>query len=436
MIEKEILKKIILEQKNLFENKKYIKRDKEDILRIKSKSDLIIIITGIRRSGKSVLLSNFKKTQKEKNYYINFDDDRLNNFKVEDFERLYEVFLELFGKENTFYFDEIQNIEGWEKFVRRLNDYKNKIYITGSNANLLSNELGTHLTGRYVPIELFPANFKEFLDFNKIKFKESDFYNREKIVLFQKYFQLYIKKGGFLKYLEFEDIDFFKTLFDNIIYRDIIARYNLSYKKGLKDIVYYLISNISKEFNYSSLKSISNISSISTIKEYIEYLENSYLIFTITKYDYSLKKQLINPKKVYVIDSGLANSISFKFSEERGRILENIVFIELKRRGKEIYYHKNKNECDFIIKEGSNIVQAIQVCKTLINGVQNIETKNREIEGLVEACKSYNLNEGIILTEDEEGEEILEIKDNNKNLEKKEIKIKIIPIWKWILSKN
>lgn len=418
MIEKNILKKIILEQQELFKGP-FVERDKLIKLNEKSSSDFIVIITGIRRCGKSVLLTQFKKNQNESDYYINFDDDRLHTFNLDDFERLYETLIDLFGTQSTFYFDEIQNVVGWELFVRRLNDYNNKIYITGSNANLLSKELGTHLTGRYLTIELFPASFKEYLRFNELTVKENDYYNREKTVLIQKQFKNYVTDGGFFKYLQTNDIDFFKILYDNILYRDIIVRYKLSHEKGIKDIFYYLTSNIAKEFSYTTLKNISNIASITTIKDYISYLENSYLLFTINQYDVSLKRQLINPKKVYIIDTGFANSISFKFSEDYGRLLENIVFLELKRNGLEIYYHRQKKECDFIIKEGLDIIQAIQVTKSL----SDINTNKREIDGLIEAMKVHNLKEGLILTDDEENEFIQD-----------GFKIIVKPIWKWLLE--
>lgn len=418
MIEKNILKKIILEQQELFKGH-FVERDKLTKLNEKSKSDFIIIITGIRRCGKSVLLTQFKKDQNENDYYINFDDDRLHTFNLDDFERLYEIFIDTFGVQSTFYFDEIQNIVGWELFVRRLNDYNNKIYITGSNANLLSKELGTHLTGRYLTIELFPASFREFLRFNELTITENDYYNREKTVLIQKRFKDYVTDGGFLKYLQTKDKDFFKILYDNILYRDIIVRYKLSHEKGIKNIFYYLTSNIAKEFSYTTLKNISDIASITTIKDYISYLENSYLLFTINRYDISLKKQLINPKKVYIIDTGFANSISFKFSEDCGRLLENIVFLELKRNGLEIYYHRQKKECDFIIKEGLDIIQAIQVTKSL----SDINTNKREIDGLIEAMKVHDLKEGLILTDDEDNE-----------FSQDGFKIVVKPIWKWLLE--
>ena len=418
MIQKNILKKIIIEQQKMFVGD-FVLREKMQTLTEKSKSDFIIIISGIRRCGKSVLLDLFRKKQKEHFYYLNFDDERLYKFELDDFELLYEVFIELFGEENTFYFDEIQNIKGWEKFVRRLHDYGNKIYITGSNANLLSKDLGTHLTGRYLQIELFPASFREFLSFKNVDFQKKDLLERNKIVKFQKLFSEYLQKGGFFKYLQTNDRDFFGLLYDNILYRDIISKYSLSYERGIKDIFYYLVSNAGKEFSYTTLKTVSNISSITTIKDYISYLENSYLLFTINLYDKSLKRQLINPKKVYFIDTGFANSISFKFSEDYGRILENIVFLELKRQGKNIYYHQAETECDFVIKDRLKIVMAIQVTQSLTDK----ETREREIVGLVDALKFYDLKKGLILTENEE--DIFQ-RDGKT--------IQVVPIWKWLLN--
>lgn len=418
MISKELLKKIIIEQQEL-SPKKYILREKLKKLNEKSISDSIVIVTGIRRSGKSYLLNIFRNKQTNKNYYINFDDDRLISFSVEDFEILYEVFLELFDKESIFYFDEIQNVKGWERFIRRLHDYSNKIYITGSNSNLLSKELGTHLTGRYVSIELFPASFKEYLIFHGFEYSKENLLKREYNAKIKKLFSQYLKEGGFLKYLQDKDREFFKTLMDSIIYRDIVSRYNLPSDKPIKEVVNFLFSNISKEFSYTTIKNITQVSNVTTIKDYISYLENSYLLFTLTLYDTSLKKQLINPKKAYAIDHGLANTMSFKFSEDADRILENIIFIELKRQGKEIYYHRKKKECDFVIKEGLEITTAIQVTQYM----ENIETREREISGLLDALNSYNLKEGLILTQYEEGEEVI---DNKK--------IIIKPIWKWLLE--
>ncbi|MDD3175479.1 MAG: DUF4143 domain-containing protein [Candidatus Nanoarchaeia archaeon] len=200
----------------------------------------------------------------------------------------------------------------------------------------------------------------------------------------------------------------------------MLVRYKLSDERSLKELAKYLLSNVGKEFSYNKLKKSLDFGSLNTVKNYISYLENSYLIFSVEKYDNSLKKQLIANKKVYSIDTSFINNVSFKISEDYGRILENVVFIELKRREKEIYYHKDNKECDFVIRDGLNIVEAIQVTKNL----SSEETKKREIEGLIEAMNKYKLKNGLILTDDEENEFIIENK-----------KIIVKPIWKWLLEK-
>ena len=416
-MEENILKEIILDQNEF--KKDVIQRDFLEKLENKKKSDFIVIISGVRRCGKSTLLNEFRKNQKHNKYYLNFDDERLNDFKVKDFDKLYKVFTELYGDEKTFYFDEIQNIFGFEKFLRRLYE-KNKIYITGSNSNLLSKELGTHLTGRYVQIELFPFSFSEFLKFKKIKVEKNDFYKRVEISKIKNLFREYLKYGGFYQFLNTKDKDFFKYLYDSILYKDVIVRYKLQNEKNIKDVLYYLISNVGKEFSYNSLKNITNILNSTTIKEYINYLEEVYLIFTINKFDYSLKKQLVNPKKVYSIDIGLSNSISFKFSEDFGRQLENIVFLHYKRKSiYEIFYHKKKFECNFLLKEKDKIVKAVQVTKTI-----NYENEKREVMGLVESVKEYSLKEGLILT----------YEDEERDFVKDKIKIKVRQIWKYLLE--
>lgn len=418
-MEKNEIKNIILDQnEKLLRNESFVERETmQKILEYKN-SNLIIILTGLRRVGKSTILSMIKTESKNKNIYVNFDDFRLIKFNIDDFQKLNEIFLET-SKLNEFFFDEIQNIGFWERYIRTMHDNKNKLYITGSNATMLSSELGTHLTGRNIVIKVYPFSFKEFLDFKNYKFIKKDLFLTSKKVEILNLFQEYLKIGGIPEYLKTQKEDYLKFIYEDIINRDIVSRYSITNVKSLKDLIYYLISNIGKEFSYSNLTQIIGVKNSTTVKEYIEYFENSYLIFTLSKFDYSLKKQLVNPKKIYTIDTGLANAISFKFSEDKGRLLENLVFIELKRRGKEIYYHKRKKECDFVIKEGLDIIEAIQVTKSL----DDIDTRNREVFGLLDAMQTYNLKEGLILTEDEEGVE--------QHLDKI---IHIVPIWKWLLN--
>jgi len=414
-----ILKELVVEQKKDFEKKeKFVERT---ILKeIKQYINLphVIIISGLRRSGKSTLLKEIKhRYYKDENiYYFNFEDERLVNFALEDFNLLYETFMEILGKSNIFFFDEIQVVNGWEAFVRRMNDKGYKFFITGSNSSMLSREMGTKLTGRSIAIELYPFSFKECLSYVDVDTNKTMFLTEDR-ALIKKEFNEYIDNGGMPEYRIYKNDKTLKDLYENILYRDVIVRYNLSDEKSLKELTHFLFSNYGKEISYNNLKSMLNLGSANTVKHYMSYLENSYLIFTIAKYDESLKKQIYSKKKVYVIDMGLINLISFKFSKNSGRILENIVFLELKRKNKDIFYHKEKSECDFIIKDKLKIVQAIQVTQNL-----NDSNKSREIAGLLEACNKYKLKEGMILTYDQEEDIIVEDK-----------KIVVKPVWKWLL---
>jgi predicted AAA+ superfamily ATPase len=378
-----------------------------------------VIITGIRRCGKSTLLQQIRAKQNERNYYINFDDERLVSFKVDDFQMLLEVFYEIFGEQKTFYFDEIQNVEQWERFVRRLHDTGNKVFITGSNARMLSRELGTHLTGRYISCELYPFSFKEFLMFkkpellNKNCFKTS--IKAEIIALFHEYFNT----GGFPNFVKTKDELSLKTLFENILYRDIMVRNNITNEKEIKELVSYIAGNYARCSTNSDLAKYIGVKNPSTVKKYLGFLADSYLVFQTNKFDYSVAAQMLNPKKSYFIDHGLVRRVGFSFSDNSGHLLENLVFIELKRRGYEVYYHNKGLECDFVIKEGKSITSAIQVTYAM----QNEKTRKREIDGLLNAMTAYNLQSGLIITDDTEEE----ITENGKI-------IKIFPAWKWLLE--
>lgn len=379
----------------------------------------ISVISGVRRCGKSTLLQEIRSKNIEKDYFFNFDDERLVNFKVEDFQLLYEVFIGLFGKQSTFYFDEIQNVVGWERFVRRLHDYKNKVYITGSNASMLSRELGTHLTGRFYQQELFPFSFSEFLEYTGNTKPNSSLLSTEQKVQLHREFLSFFNKGGFPGYLQSGNTQYLKSLYESIIYRDVMVRNGLTNEKEILELVHFVASNTSKLFSYNSLTKVIGVKNATTVKNYLSFLENTYLLFLVNKYDYSVKKQIQNPKKIYFIDLGLVRELGFHHSEDNGRLLENFVFIELKRRGKEVYYHSLKHECDFVIKEKNRITEAIQVCWSVFNQT----TREREVDGLVEALISYNLKEGLILTDDEEDEFTVS-----------NLKIAVKPTWKWLLG--
>ena len=408
------LKQVLLEQEKYESKEEYVQRELQlEIDKYKDNS-LIIVISGIRRCGKSTLLKHLKS---EKNYYVNFDDERLVDFTVEDFETLKTVLIELFGNRNIFIFDEIQNIDKWELFVRRLHNFNKKVYVTGSNASMMSRELGTRLTGRHITFSLYPFSFKEFLYFNKKSF-DLKFGTSEDFGEIKKIFNEYVEKGGFPESLKINKNEYLESIYENIIYKDIITRYKLTNTKVIKEVVLYAASNVGKEISFNEIRKAVNLSSTTTVKEYFEYLENSYLAFLVAKYDYSLKKQIYSNKKLYFIDTAMIKVLGFRSSEDYGRILENVVFLHLKRQNKKIYFHKENFECDFIIRKGLKITEAIQVTKNLSS-----KNKDREINGLVEAMKKHKLKKGLILTEDAE-EEL--IQDG--------MKIMIKPIWKWLLE--
>jgi len=419
---KELLLQVMKDQRKTSAPQNRVKREKlKDIEAYKNIRN-IVVISGIRRCGKSTLLEQIRNSEKHSDYYINFDDDRLIGFKVADFQMMMEVFMEQYGEQDIFYFDEIQNISGWERFVRRLYDSGKKVYITGSNASMLSRELGTHLTGRYVQVELYPYSFGEFLAFHKIPHNLKAGLDSSERSLIKKNFSAYMESGGIPEYVATGQADYIKMLFDNIIYRDIFARHGISNEKQFREMVYFIASNIGKDISFNSIKNMVGLGSANTVREYLHYLENSYLIFLLTKYERSVKKQLYGNKKAYMIDNAVAKQVGFRYEDEKSRMLENMVFVELKRRGKEVYFYRNKNECDFLVKEGNNISAAVQVCYVL----RDEQTKEREVDALIEAMEDCGLKSGIILTNDEE--DMFSIKHD------KTYKIQVSPVWKWLLE--
>jgi len=414
MITKQILKQVIEDQSEQDVPSIIIPRKKLDEILASHSSKQITILTGIRRCGKSIILQEIRKINAPANYYINFDDERLIHFDVFDFQMLMEVFLELFGPEDVLYFDEIQNISSWERFMRRLYDQGKKVYITGSNANLLSDEFGTHLTGRHIPFSVFPFSFSEYCDHLDIDTQKSLHSTSTKVMMLQ-VVKSYLKEGGFPYYLRTKEKDYLRLLYDDILYRDIIVRYQLPNDKPIRELSQFVASNVGKEMSFSQLKNMLGLSSPTTVKEYFNYLEKAYLIFILNQYSPSLKKQAYMSKKAYFVDTAMTNLVGFRPLDDHGGYLENVIFVELKRRGLDIFFHKGKKECDFLIRKGRKITDAIQVSFSL----DTPSTKNREVDGLRDAMETHNLRTGTIITLEEESTE------GN---------ITIIPAWKWLLD--
>jgi len=413
-MDKTILSQLIMEQRKIFEKNIHIVN--RDFPKNIISSPKIIVITGVRRCGKSTLLRQLSKHYK--NYsYINFEDERLLDFTYSDFNNLLEIFLSFDPKSKTFFFDEIQVIEGWEKFTRRLFTEGYKIFVTGSNATLLSSEIATSLTGRNLRIELYPFSLKEYLLFSKFELKKI-FTTEEKAILSQ-HIKDYLHFGGFPEIAKSKDFEELNQIYQDIIIKDLLVRFKIRDQKDFRELSLFLLSNVSKKISYNNLKNLLEFSNTSKVKNYVDFLREAYLFFTINKYDPSVKKQIVNDKKVYAVDTGLVNSSSFQFSENRGSILENAVFLELKRRHEEIFYFEEKKECDFLVKSSRDITQAIQVTDNL----SDPSTRKREIEGLKSAMNKFNLDKGIIITFDTE-ETIIE--DNKK--------IHVVPYWRWLLE--
>lgn len=398
MILRETLKKVVKLQKKELESAelgipRHISRT------IDMKVPHAIILSGVRRCGKSTLLMQIMK--KTKNYcFFNFEDQRALGFEIGDFEKLDSLLHEEYGRSKTYFFDEIQNVIEWERFVRSKQDSGNKFIITGSNASLLSRELGTRLTGRHINRELFPFSYSEVL---QMKSKKPSL----------KSFEYYMKNGGFPEFLKYQKTEILQELLNDIIVRDIITRYGLRETKIIREMAIFLLTNVGKEFSYTNLTKDFNLGSTNTAISYVSYFEDGYLLFTIPKFDYSYRKQLVNPKKAYSIDVGLSRANSASFSEDNGRILENVVFLELRRKYKEIFYFKGKKECDFIVRDKGKLKEAIQVCYEITT-----ENMEREVSGLKEAMEKLNIKKGTIIT---------------LNQSDKLGKIDVIPAWKWII---
>ena len=407
-----LLEEVVLDQLNNFLKKnpgmeRMIDFDKY----LKTKQ--IVVISGIRRCGKSTLLKQLSLRLKDF-YYINFEDERLLDFNLEDFNNLLVVWKKNFNSKNIL-MDEIQNVDNWELFVARLREEGYKVFITGSNSKLLSSELATRLTGRYFLIKLYPFSFKEFLSLKKINYDILTSDIKAKIL---KLFDKYLFSGGFPDYIMYQDDEFLESTYRDIIYKDIVARFKIREIKRFRQFTNFLFTNFAREVNYNGIAEALKIKSANSVINYIGTLEESYLIFELFKYDYSEKEHYKGNKKIYVIDNGMRKKIAFSFSEDRGRFLENMVFIELKRRRKEIFYFKNEGECDFVINEKSKIVNAIQVCSNL-----NAYNEQREINGLIEAMNKFNLKKGYILTENQEEKKLID-----------GMKVNILPVWKFCLN--
>jgi len=386
-------------------------------------SGLIKVITGIRRSGKSVFSMLLLK--REKFAYLNFDDEEL--LKLKNYDEIVKSIFEVYSDAKFILFDEIQNLDKWELFVNKLQRRGFSLILTGSNANLLGKELATKLTGRYVVIEIYPFSFREFLTANNFNFEKKEIFLPEDKGKILNYIEKYIRVGGFpeviVKGLEVEV--YLDTLFDAILFKDVVKRYRVRYPQKIYDLAIYLVSNFTHLFSFTKLKNMLNFRSTNTVEKYLKYLEESYLIFTLNRFSFKLKEQIKSPRKIYIVDNGFIEAKSFRFSKDLGKRMENVVFIEILRRGykqnQDVFYYKTRNgyEVDFVLRESIRIKKLIQTCYD----VEDYSTKKREVKGLMEASNELKCKDLLIITWDYEAKE----KYGNRT-------IKFLPLWKWLLS--
>jgi len=361
-----------------------------------------LIVSGIRRCGKSTLLHQYLEQQKEDFFYLHFEDIRLYNFQMKDFVLLDKI-VEQSGQAILF-FDEIQSVKGWELYVRQKLDQRFRVFITGSNASLLSRELGTKLTGRHITKELFPFSFSEFIAFKNIT---PSMESLEK----------YMYTGGFPEFVKNQNPETLKTLIDDILYRDIVVRYGIKDASSVKRLLSYLFFNAANLTSPSKLTDIAGVKSSTTVLEYFSYFETSYLISLLPKFSYSAKAQMLSPKKVYVSDTGLIRAGAILLSENYGYFLENMIFIHLRRQTKELYYfNENNRECDFVCLENGRVKNLLQVCWEL-----NTDNEEREIKGLLNAMTFFNLTKGTIVTANQQ--DVIYIDG---------FEIEVAPAWKFL----
>jgi len=405
------------------ENKKRITREEvlEGIIKLIPPKE-IIALTGVRRSGKSTLIYQLidhllSKTDSKNILYFNFDEPLIEK-DTDALEQIFKTFLELNNPKGRKYifFDEIQNIPEWEKWIKKYYDLYGeeiKFIVTGSNTSMLSDNLSKLLTGRMFTIRIFPLSLNEFLKFNNLKITDAVLQQSE----IKHYFSEYLTNGGFPEVVLEKDPEIndqrLKEYFDSILFRDIVSSNEVRDVAKLKELASYSMTNISSVFSYNNISKAIGLN-INSLKEYLNLLEGAYLIFQLKCFSYSIKESLMiqKPRKLFCIDNGLRNAVSFKFSKDEGRLAENSVFLELKRRGREFYYWKNKGEVDFVIK-GKTL--------TAMNVSYTDKIPSREIKSLLEFKSLFKAEDLIILT---------------KNLEKQEGGIKFIPLWKWLLEKS
>ncbi len=384
-------------------------------------NDLVKVIIGPRRAGKSFL--GFNILNKTGNFgYANFDDEKL--IETKDYDEIVSTLNSLYNNPKYLFFDEIQNLARWELFINRLQRQGFNMVITGSNSNLLSSELSPHLTGRHLLVNIFPFSFAEFLRLENDPAQLTTQEIKNKLLE-------YLTYGGYPEpwTKKIDHREYLSTLFNSIIYKDIVRRFNIRLIPTIENLAVYLVSNTAREFSYNTLSRITRCRSVHTIEKYLNYLEESFIFFRVHKFSSKLQEQVSSNKKIYCIDNGFIHAKGFKTGNDTGCLYENAVAVKLKKNeldgGARVYYWKHplQQEVDFVLKEGTEITRLIQVCYNL----NDIKTREREEKSLIKASQELKCDNLLIINEDYEGEE-------EKQWFGASGKIKYLPLWKYLLE--
>ncbi len=423
-----MLKDIVFNQKMQKEHLltlSYIARTKEPFARKWLDSNLIKVILGPRRAGKSVFSLVLLKDRPF--MYFNFDDEVLSSAGGIAADELMKELHAAYGQVKTVLFDEIQNLAGWELFVNRLHREGYNLVLTGSNAHLLSKELATHLTGRHMPIEILPFDFNEFLRAKKFHIHEEYSGLPKKRGELLNLMENYLVNGGFPEVAvnNIDPKDYLEVLFDALVFKDVVKRHRVRFSTQIGNLGAHLINNFANLYTVRKIIEILNLKSASTTEKYIKYLEEAYLVFSLLRYSHKSVQRIKSPRKVYAVDNGFITAKAIQHSPDKGKLMENLVFTELVKRGakpnKDLFYYKTRNdrEVDFVVKNGIDVTELIQVCYESINP----DVEQREIKSLAEAGNELKVKKLTVLTWDEK-----------RSVEKDGMTIHFKPLWEWLLE--
>jgi predicted AAA+ superfamily ATPase len=379
----------------------------------------IISIVGVRRSGKSSLLRLLAQDIMDK---ADFTD-----FKPSDFEKILEASDEVLepGGKKYFFLDEVQKVSGWERWLNRLYELENiKILVTGSNTDLISSKVSSSLTGRSRQVANFPFSFREYLAFKGHAGTGKDRpLRREDKGAIRKHLSEYVRIGGFPEVVKIGDESLLEQYFKDILYRDVIAGHSVRNQREVRELALYLASNPGAILSLANLKNMIQVKSLNTVKNYLEMFEGVFLFMRLNLFDFSVKRQIYNPPKFYPVDTGLSDAVGFHSSPNEGKALETLVFLDMKRKGQDVYYWKSKRgkEVDFVVRKGRKVEEAVQVSLSL----KGPGTMEREIDGLKSAQEELGAKHLVLITENEERE----IKESG-------LRIQVIPLWKRLLAED